>query len=304
MSAVFEELRNLKTEQQNAATAEIDTKSALEIVHLINNEDSSVAACVQTQAKAIAEAIDRIADAIAHGGRLFYIGAGTSGRLGVLDASECPPTFGTDPELVQGVIAGGYDALRMAKEGSEDDKEQGWLDLKERNISKNDIVCGIMASGRTPYVVGALSAAKAAGIQTITVACNSPEHIKAEADVTIALDVGAEVIMGSTRMKAGSAQKMTLNMLTTGSFIRLGKVYKNVMVDLKMNSQKLEERAKKIIMQFCEIEYADAEILLKQANGHVKSALVMQLKGCSLNEAEAHLAKANGFVKPIIDGDV
>jgi N-acetylmuramic acid 6-phosphate etherase len=275
--------------------------SSLEIVTAINNEDQLVANVVREQSLAIAKAIDYITEALRFGGRLIYIGAGTSGRLGVLDASECPPTFGTDPSMVVGVIAGGYEALQKAKEGSEDNGPQGWLDLLELNISKNDILCGIMASGRTPYVVEALEQAAKNGIKTIVLACNSAEQIRVKADVIIALDVGAEAIMGSTRMKAGTAQKMVLNMLSTGSMIRLGKVYQNIMVDLQMNSAKLVERAKKIIMHFCHISYKEAEQLLNNANGHVKLAIVMQKLACSKEEAAKKLDDSNGFIKPIIE---
>ncbi|MFC1477546.1 N-acetylmuramic acid 6-phosphate etherase, partial [candidate division KSB1 bacterium] len=242
-----------------------------------------------------------IVEAFKQGGRLFYIGAGTSGRLGILDASECPPTFGSDPEMVQGIIAGGYEALVTSQEGAEDDESQGKADLAARGFSRQDVLCGLTASKRTPYVIGALNYARSIGSPTIYITCTPRRELKTEADVSICPVVGPEVIMGSTRMKAGTAEKMVLNMLTTASFICLGKVYKNMMIDLKMNSNKLIERAKRVIMMVTGVDYEAAETALSQADGHVKSAIVMLLGDVSYAEAQRQLEGAEGFVRKSLE---
>lgn len=298
---VFDELKSLATESVNPFTSQIDQSSSLEIVRAINREDQRCAQLVSEQAKDVANAIDLTSKKLSEGGRLIYIGAGTSGRLGVLDASECPPTFGTDPELVQALIAGGKEALFTAQEGSEDQYDQAWKDLEKINLSKKDVLCGIMASGRTPYVVGAIETAKKHQIATILIACNKAEYVKVKADVNICVDTAAEVIMGSTRMKAGTVQKMLLNMISTGSMIRLGKVYGNIMVDLQMNSKKLEERAKKIVMMICELHYEEAEKLLLAAKGHVKSAIVMQLCNLDYEKAQKQLKAHKGFIQGVLN---
>jgi len=245
----------------------------------------------------IVKGADMVAEAFKNGGRLIYVGAGTSGRLGVLDASECPPTFGSDPEMVQGLIAGGYKALIRAHEGSEDEKEQGIYDLREKQITSKDVICGIAASHRTPYVIGALEEAKKLGAKTLLVICNPRKVVKIDVDVAICPVLGPEVILGSTRLKAGSAQKMILNILTTAAMIKLGKVYDNMMIDLQLNSQKLVERSKKIIMLATDKSYEDASFFLTKSNGHVKSAILMAITGMSLARAKVLLDTNEGFIK-------
>jgi len=294
---LFTEFKNLATEMINPDTIDIDSKSVVDILRLINNEDKKVAHCVEKEIPYIAEAVTILVDAFKMGGRLFYIGAGTSGRLGVLDASEIPPTFGADPEMVQGLIAGGFKALVRAQEGSEDKKDQGASDLMERGFSARDVACGIAASRRTPYVVGAIEKARELGAKTLYVTCTPRSQMNIDVDVAICVEVGPEVIMGSTRMKSGTAEKLVLNMLTTASMIRLGKVYKNMMVDLQMNSKKLEERSKRTVMEVTGVSYQSAEQVLLQANGHVKTALVMILKHVDAEEAKRRLRKGDGFVR-------
>ncbi|MDZ7332949.1 MAG: N-acetylmuramic acid 6-phosphate etherase [candidate division KSB1 bacterium] len=300
-SSVFEELKNLVTEQRNPNTMDIDSKSVEEILRIINNEDKKVPLAVEKEIPYIKQAVEIIVEAFKKGGRLIYIGAGTSGRLGVLDASECPPTFGTDPEMIQGIIAGGYKALVRAQEGAEDKREQGGLDLMQLNFTAKDVACGIAASRRTPYVVGAIEKAREIGAKTIYITCTPREEMNLDVDVAICPVVGPEVIMGSTRMKAGTAQKLVLNMLTTTAMIRLGKVYGNMMVDLQMNSKKLEERSKRTVMMVTGVDYETASRVLKQAKGHVKTALVMILKNVDREEAQRRLILADGFVRKAIE---
>jgi N-acetylmuramic acid 6-phosphate etherase len=264
---------------------------------LINREDKKVPLAVEKEIPYIIQAADIIAEAFIKKGRLIYVGAGTSGRLGVLDAAECPPTFGSDPEMVQGIIAGGLEALVKAQEGQEDKKDQGAIDLRKKNITSRDVVCGIAASQRTPYVIGALEEAKRTGAKTIFIICNPRKVVQVDVDVAICPVPGAEVVMGSTRMKAGSAQKMVLNMLTTTAMIKLGKVYENMMVDLQPNSQKLIERSKKIIMMATDENYKKASYFLKKSQGHVKSAILMALTGQDLESAEECLERNKGFIK-------
>ena len=299
---VFEELKSLVTEASNPNTTDIDTKSTREILELINAEDAKVPEAVRKEIPYIAQAVDLLVERFKAGGRLFYIGAGTSGRLGVLDASECPPTYGTDPEMVQGIIAGGYEALVRSQEGAEDIYENGARDLQVRGFTSNDVACGIAASRRTPYVVGAIDYARSIGAKTLYVTCNPRSEMNIPVDVAICPVVGPEVVMGSTRMKAGTATKLVLNMLTTASMIRLGKVYGNMMVDLQMTSKKLEERSKRTVMMVTGLPYEEAERYLEQAGGHVKTALVMILAGVSAEEARARLEKADGFVRKAIEG--
>lgn len=298
---VFEELAGLVTEARNPATRDIDTKSVEEILRLINREDKKVPLCVEREIPYIAQAVEIVVNALRRGGRLFYIGAGTSGRLGVLDAAECPPTYGTDPEMIQGVIAGGYPALVQSIEGVEDQKEQGIEDLKARGFNKKDVACGIAASRRTPYVLGAIQWARTIGAKTIYITSNPRSEMKVAVDVAICPVVGPEVIMGSTRMKAGTAQKLVLNMLTTTTMIRLGKVYQNMMVDLQMKSKKLEERSKRTMMMVTGVDYQKAEEVLAEAGGHVKTALVMILAKLSREEAEKRLKKSHGFVRKALE---
>ncbi len=298
---VFDEIKNLITEARNPASENIDSKSTEEILRIINREDHTIPAIVEKEIPYIAQAVDILVDTFKKGGRLFYIGAGTSGRLGVLDAAECPPTFGTDPEMIQGIIAGGEAALVRAQEGSEDEAEQGAIDLMARGFTQNDVACGIAASYRTPYVLNAVQKAREIGAKTIYVTCNPRSDIKVDVDVAICPVVGPEVIMGSTRMKAGTATKLVLNMLTTASMIRLGKVYGNMMVDLQMNSRKLEERSKRTVMMVTGVDYEEASRVLQECGGHVKTALVMILANVEAREAKRRLSASNGFVRGAIE---
>ena len=299
--SVFDEIKNLITEARNPASEDIDSKSTEEILRIINREDQTIPAIVEKEIPYIAKAVDILVDTFKNGGRLFYIGAGTSGRLGVLDAAECPPTFGTNPEMVQGIIAGGEKALVRSQEGSEDQTEKGASDLRDRGFTKKDVACGIAASFRTPYVLSAVKKAREIGAKTIYVTCNPRNEIKIDVDVTICPVVGPEVVMGSTRMKAGTATKLVLNMLTTTSMIRLGKVYGNMMVDLQMTSRKLEERSKRTVMMVTGVDYEEAAQVLKKCGGHVKTALVMILANVDANEARKRLEASDGFVRNAID---
>jgi len=294
---VFHELADLVTESRNPSSYDIDIMSTEEIVRLMNKEDHIVPEAVAKEIPYIIKGADIVTEAFKNGGRLIYIGAGTSGRLGVLDASECPPTFGSDPEMVQGIIAGGFEALSRAQEGIEDEKQRGVSDLREKHITSKDVICGIAASHRTPYVIGALEEAKKHGAKTIFVICNPRKVVKIDVDVAICPVLGPEVIMGSTKLKAGSAQKMILNILTTTAMIKLGKVYENMMIDLQQNSQKLVERSKKIIMLATGKSYDEASFYLKESNGHVKSAILMAITGISLKQAKVLLDANEGFIK-------
>jgi N-acetylmuramic acid 6-phosphate etherase len=285
------------TEQRNPRSTRIDQMSALEIVDLINAEDRLVAAAVSDERLQIARAIDLVVDGLRRGGRLVYVGAGTSGRLGVLDASEMPPTYRTDPELVQGVIAGGFDALLRAQEGAEDHPEDGAAAMDERNIGANDFVLGIAASGTTPYVHGALGRARERGARTGFLLCTYPsEQLLQTHDVVIAPLVGPEVVTGSTRMKAGTATKMVLNMISTGAMVRTGKVYGNLMVDLQVTCQKLQDRGERILMDTLAIERAQASQLLDASGGHVKTALVMHRFGIDADAARRRLEESGGSI--------
>ncbi len=297
---LFDQLKNLVTEARNPASEEIDSKSTEEILRIINKEDQTVPFVVEKEIPYISQAVDLLVDTFKNGGRLFYIGAGTSGRLGVLDAAECPPTFGTDPKMVQGIIAGGADALVSAQEGSEDKREQGAIDLMQHGFTNADVLCGIAASYRTPYVLGALEKAHQIGSKTILVTCNPHSQVNVEVDIAICVVVGPEVVMGSTRMKAGTATKLVLNMLTTASMIRMGKIYGNMMVDLMMTSRKLEERSKRTVMMITGVDYNEATQVLKKANGHVKTALVMILANIDSDEARRRLSANDGFVRKAI----
>jgi N-acetylmuramic acid 6-phosphate etherase len=300
--SIFEELNDLATEQRNSRSMDIDSSSTLEILKIINKEDKTVPPAVEKELKYITQAVDVIVDAIKNGGRLLYFGAGTSGRLGVIDASECPPTFGTPFGLIEGYIAGGREAMFRAQEGAEDYEENGAKDVLAVKVTSKDVVCGIAASRRTPYVFGAVKKAKELGAKTLYVTTNPREsfNIK-EVDIAICPYVGPEVIMGSTRMKSGTAQKLVLNMLTTTAMIRLGKVYENMMIDLQMTNKKLVERSKKIVMIITGVSYEEAEDYLKKADGHVKTALVMIKAGVDAEEAKRRLEKAEGFVRKAIE---
>ncbi len=299
---IFEELKGITTEQRNPRSMDIDSKSTLDILKIINEEDKTVPLAVEKELEYIAQAVELVVDAIKGGGRLLYFGAGTSGRLGVVDASECPPTFGTPFGLIDGYIAGGKEAMFRAQEGAEDYEENGAKDVVTANVTSKDVVCGIAASRRTPYVVGAVKKAKELGAKTLFVTSNPRENFNIkEVDVAICPYVGPEVIMGSTRMKSGTAQKLVLNMLTTTAMVRLGKVYENMMIDLQMTNKKLVERSKKIVMTVTDISYEEAESYLKKANGHVKTALVMIKAGVDAEEAKKRLEMADGFVRKAIE---
>lgn len=288
------------TEKRNERSMDIDLHNSLEIVSIINEEDSLVAAAVKEELPQIARAVDKIVEAIRKQGRLIYLGAGTSGRLGVLDASECPPTYGTEPGLVHGIIAGGNYALTNAVENIEDSTEQVIKDLEEIQFSNRDVLVGIAASGRTPYVLAGLNYAKKLGATTVALVTNKNTPVGSAADIEIAVEVGPEVITGSTRMKSGTAQKMVLNMLSTASMVRLGKVYGNLMVDVKTANKKLYSRAERIVMQATGIEESEAKNLLTQCDYHVKTAIVMALKGCSASEARQRLDSAKGYIREAI----
>ncbi len=300
---LFKEIIALQTEQKNPRSENIDLSSTKEILEIINNEDMLVALAVQKELDNIEKAVEIITEAFKSGGRLFYVGAGTSGRLGILDASECPPTFGANPEMVQGIIAGGREAVFMAQEGAEDIPGNGAEEIASRGIDPPDVVCGIAASGRTPFVKGAMEEAKKRGCKTIfvsTVTHSKVNELGVFADIIICPEVGPEVLTGSTRMKSGTAQKMVLNMLTTASMIKLGKTYGNVMVDLQLTNAKLKERAKKIIMSITGITYDEAEKYLLESEGHVKTALVMIKSDVDKDKAKQLLSQADGFVRKAI----
>lgn len=294
----------LATEQQNPAFHQLDSYSAIEIVRHMNQLDQTVPLAIEQVLPAVAEAIERVVTQLSGGGRLFYIGAGTSGRLGVLDAAECPPTFNTPPELVQAVIAGGNSALFYAVENAEDNVNGGAVDLKDRQLSADDVVVGIAASGHTPYVVGALRYARNLGAATVAVTCNQGSKVGEIAEIAIEIPTGPEMLMGSTRLKAGTAQKLVLNMISTGAMIRLGKVYENLMVDLKATNKKLIERSKRIIMLATDVDYDEAAEQLAAANGHVKAAIVMIKKNVSLDMALRLLDTCDGFLRAALESDL
>jgi N-acetylmuramic acid 6-phosphate etherase len=292
---------NLTTETPNPASADLDRLSTAELVQLINNEDAKIAAAVAAASADIIAAIDVISARLLDGGRLIYTGAGTSGRLGVLDASECPPTFNADPQQVIGVIAGGDGALRRAVEGAEDSARLGADDLQALQLSAKDAVVGIAASGTTPYVLGALDAARAAGAATIALTCNEGAPIESHADITIAVVAGPEVLAGSTRMKAGTATKLVLNMLTTASMVKLGKTYGNLMVDLQASNEKLVGRSLRILRQLTDIGAAEAQALLKACNGELKTAIVCQRLQVDAATARQRLQDAGGRLRSALD---
>ena len=287
------DLDRLTTEQRNAATLHIDELSVSDMLRTIHDEDRKVFEAVENALPMIARAVEIIAVRLKKGGRLFYLGAGTSGRLGILDAVECPPTFGTNPELVQGVIAGGMNAVFRAQEGAEDSLTLAQEDLRERGLSSSDVLCGIAASGRTPYVVGGLDYARSLGAATIAVACTPDSPIAALADVAITAVTGPEVITGSTRLKAGTAQKIILNMLSTGAMIRLGKVYGN----------KLDERARRIVIEATGKSRAEAEEALAKASGSAKLAILMLLANLPAEEAQRQLAASDGYIRRALKGE-
>lgn len=294
-------LEALITEGRNPDTLDIDKLSTEDMLKKINNEDKKVPIAIEKEIPNIAKAVDIAADRLKKGGRLIYLGAGTSGRLGILDASECPPTFGVDPEMVQGIIAGGDTAIRKAVEGAEDNVELGKSDLKKKNLSSKDIVVGIAASGRTPYVLGALQYAKEIGAATIGISCNLDCEMKKLVDVMIIPVVGPEVIMGSTRMKAGTAQKLVLNMISTGVMIKLGKVYSNLMVDVQATNEKLTYRAKRIVKLATGADDSDIENTLNETGYNVKLTILMILTNLEKNKAQELLEKAGGYIEKALE---
>lgn len=299
---LFDEISKLSTEQKNPRSINIDKLPTEEILKIINEEDKNVPLAVEHELPYIAQAVEIIVEAIKNGGKLFYFGAGTSGRLGVVDASECPPTFGAPYDLINGYIAGGRDAMFVAQEGAEDYEENGAADVIAANISDKDVVCGIAASRRTPYVIGAIKKAKSIGAKTLYITATPRDTFNIdEVDVAMCPYVGPEVVMGSTRMKSGTAQKLVLNMLTTTTFVRLGKTYENMMIDLQQTNKKLVERSKRIVMMITGVDYEEAAEYLRVSNGHVKTALVMILANVNLDEAKSRLEKSEGFVRKAID---
>ncbi len=292
------------TERRNPRTARIDLATPLEIVDLINDEDGTIPAVVRSQREQIARAIEVAEATFRRGDRLFYVGAGTSGRLGVLDASEMPPTFGTDPEMVQGIIAGGPAALTRSQEGAEDRLESAVEDLTSHGVRRGDFVVGIAASGTTPYVRRALAHARTLGAATALVACSPPpDEARHHADILILPLTGPEVVTGSTRGKAGTATKLVLNTITTGAMIRMGKTFGNLMVDLRATNDKLKDRSERIVMEVAGIDRQTAHDLLARAGGVVKSAIVMQLLGVDRDEAERRLADHGGVIRRVVERD-
>jgi N-acetylmuramic acid 6-phosphate etherase len=299
-NAVFSEPASL-TEANNPATANIDALPTLEMLQRMNDEDARIAPAIADELPHIAQAVDAIAERLRTGGRLIYVGAGTSGRLGILDASEMPPTFSTQPEMVIAIIAGGDTAIRRAVEGAEDNVEQGRRDVMQLNVTAKDCLAGLSASGRTPYVIGAMKEARERGALVISIACNRPCAMEEVADISIAPLVGPEVISGSTRMKAGTAEKLVLNMLSTGAMIRLGKTFGNLMVDLQATNSKLRDRARRIVERACGIDATTAAKWLEQCNGEVKTAIVCQLANIPPDEARRRLIKSNGIVRAALE---
>ena len=289
------------TEKRSPRTANIDRLSTLAVLEVMNDEDATVPGAVRRVLPAIAQAVDAIVEHLRQGGRLLYVGAGTSGRLGVLDAVECVPTFNTDPETVQGIIAGGPLALTHAAEGAEDDRAAGYAEMVSRNVSERDVVVGIAASGRTPYVIGALEAANAVRAATVAISCNEPAPMLDIAGIPIAVLVGPEIITGSTRLKSGTAQKLILNMLSTASMIRLGKVYQNLMVDIRVTNQKLMQRAQRIVAEITGVSSEEADRLLEQTGHEVKTAIVVALLGVSPEAARARIAAAGGVLREALE---
>ncbi len=294
---------NLTTEAANPGSTDLDRLTSVELVQLINAEDANIAAAVAEQSEVIAEAVDLIAARLAEGGRLIYLGAGTSGRLGVLDASECPPTFNADPSQVVGLIAGGDEALRRAIEGAEDSADLGAENLRQLKLTAKDVVVGIAASGTTPYVLGALDEARSIGAATIGLTCNRDAPIALHADISIAVVTGPEVLAGSTRMKAGTATKMVLNMLSTASMVRLGKTYGNLMVDLRASNEKLIGRSLRILQSLSGLTLGEARTVLDASDGELKTAIVSQRLDISAEKARQRLRDASGRLRAALGED-
>lgn len=294
-------LEALTTEKRNSSTTEIDTFSVKEIIKKMNQEDEKVAKIVRKETDSIANLVEAVVMSLEKGGRLFYIGAGTSGRLGVLDAAECIPTFNTSPEMVQGIIAGGMKAMTVAVEGAEDSLDLCEEDLQERGLNKNDFVLGIAASGRTPYVIGGLEYANRIGATTGALSCNRAAAISQYADFSIEIEVGPEILTGSTRLKSGTAQKFVLNMISTTAMIQLGKIYQNLMVDVQPTNEKLVERSKRIIMDATNCTYEDASFYFNDSNNQPKLAIVRILSGINKEEAQKLLTEHAGFVRKAVE---
>ncbi len=295
--STFDAIASLATEQRNPRTLDLDTLDVPGILARMAAEDRTVPEAVARELPHVTLAVELVVASFRAGGRLIYVGAGTSGRLGVLDASECPPTFGSPPDQVQGVMAGGTAALVRAVEGAEDRAEDGASAMDEREVGPHDTVIGLAASRRTPFVVAAIERARARGARTVYVTCTPRSEFGLEVDVAICPEVGPEVVMGSTRLKSGTAQKLVLNMITTAAFVRTGKVYENMMVDLVANSRKLVERSRRTVMAVTRVGYDEAARAIEAAGGSVKSAIVMTRLGCTRLEAEARLERAGGFVR-------
>ncbi|MEQ5286679.1 N-acetylmuramic acid 6-phosphate etherase [Providencia huaxiensis] len=295
------DLSKMVTESRNEASTNIDQLSTAEMLKVINDEDKLVPLAVEKVLPEIAQLVDKVAEAFLKGGRLIYSGAGTSGRLGILDASECPPTYGTPHEQVVGLIAGGHQAIFRAVENAEDKPELGEQDLKDIQFNKNDVLVGIAASGRTPYVLGALAYAHQIGATTAAISCNPNSPVANSADIAITPVVGPEVVTGSSRMKAGTAQKLVLNMITTGAMIRIGKVFGNLMVDVEATNAKLIERQTKIVMEATQCDRNTAESALQQCDRHCKTAILMVLSGLNADEARQLLSNNNGFIRTALN---
>ena len=299
-----ESIEKLTTERRNRDTMDLDTMSPLQIVEVMNREDETVALAIRPHLKEIAQAAMWGTLALQEGGRIFYMGAGTSGRLGVLDAAECPPTFGVSPDMVIGLIAGGEKAFIQAVEGAEDSRELGKQDLIRRGLTSNDLVIGLAASGRTPYVLGGLFFARSLGCHTVAISCNPHSLIGQEAELGIDIETGPEVLTGSTRLKAGTAQKMVLNMFSTAVMTGLGKVYQNLMVDVVQTNEKLKNRALRIVMEATGEDRETASQALSKASGNCKLAITMLLTGCDAKEAQQRLSSAKGHIREAIRGEV
>lgn len=295
------DLSSMTTEVRNPNSTNLDQMSSLEVITVMNQEDAKIPLAIAKVLPQIAKAVDWVTEAFRSGGRLFYMGAGTSGRLGVLDASECPPTFGVSPEMVIGLIAGGDVALRSAVEGAEDSEKLGEEDLVNHNLCSKDIVVGIAASGRTPYVIGGLNYAKNLGCHTVSIACNCGSAMAKVAELAIEILAGPEVLTGSTRLKSGTAQKMVLNMLTTASMVQIGKAYQNLMVDVVQSNEKLNIRAENIVIEATGVDRDEARTCINEAKGSVKMATVMILAECSKGLAEEYLEKAQGHVRKALE---
>lgn len=297
---VFNQIKDLATESINRKTASIDRVSTRKVLQMINAEDQTVALIVKKVIPQIEQAVELVIESFSSGGRLFYVGAGTSGRLGVLDASECPPTFGVKPSLVTGIIAGGRRTLVRSKEGVEDDIQAGINDVNKNNIGKSDIIIGIASSNRTPYTIAALKQARKLGAKTVFLCCNKVNKLPFKPNLVINPVTGPEAIAGSTRMKAGTATKLILNMITTTAMIKMGKTYGNLMVDLRATSEKLVERSIRVLMTVCDLDYNQSKKLLNQAEGHVKSAIVMNFKDIDLISARKLINQSGGHLNKIL----